>query len=379
MGLNTNQQISELIKRSSHILITFSKDFSADALASALAWQHLLQKLDKKVEIVCEAFKVPKNLNFLPTDLIKSELTNLHQFIIALDTNQTKVGEFSYDNQQNKLLIYITPQDGSFKAEDVSTTTSHFKYDLIITLNTDSLTSLGKIYDKNSDFFYHTPVINFDHLANNEHFGQINAVDLTAAATAEVVFNLLVEFDLKMIDEEVATYLLLGLITATKNFKTPNVTPKTLNTASQLIGLGGRREQIIQNLYQSRFLNTLKLWGRVLVRLKSELNEKLAWSVLTQADFVETSTNPEDLADVVDELIVNLPKVEIIALLYEDADHHFQALIYATKKINVLALAKKYNPEGNATLAKFSLPLLDLVAAEKELITEIKTELEKIS
>ena len=89
------------------------------------------------------------------------------------------------------------------------------KYDLIITVDSPDLESLGKLFEENTDFFYNTPIINIDHSSDNENYGQINHVDLTASSTAELIFNMFEEYDMKMINEDIATCLLTGIFTAT--------------------------------------------------------------------------------------------------------------------------------------------------------------------
>jgi len=203
-------------------------------------------------------------------------------------------------------------------------------------------------------------------------------VNLAANSTAEIVYDLIKEFDEKLIDEDIATYLLTGIITATKNFKTQNITPKTLNLASLLVAKGARREQIIQNLYQNRYLSTLKLWGRVLSRLNNDLDDKLVWSSLSVQDFLETATTPADIVDVVDELIVSMPKTEIIVLLYEiknGSENSIKIIIYSIKNIDSLLIAQKFNPEGNKEVAKFTLAGVTLADAERAVIDEIKNKL----
>ncbi|HLD28322.1 MAG TPA: hypothetical protein VJB67_01805 [Patescibacteria group bacterium] len=378
MALSTNQQIFELVNKNKSILIIFKKDWTGDALASSLALANVLKKYDKKIDIVCQNFKTPQSLSYLPTDQIIGGLSNLQKFVISVDTTKTQVGEFFYDTDEKKLNIYLTPKEGQFGHEDITTAISDFKYDIIFVINSPDLESLGASYNDNSDFFYSTPKINIDNSPQNEYFGNIDVVNLAANSTAEIVYDLIKEFDEKLIDEDIATYLLTGIITATKNFKTQNITPKTLNLASLLVAKGARREQIIQNLYQNRYLSTLKLWGRVLSRLNNDLDDKLVWSSLSVQDFLETATTPADIVDVVDELIVSMPKTEIIVLLYEiknGSENSIKIIIYSIKNIDSLFIAQKFNPEGNKEVAKFTLAGVTLADAERAVIDEIKNKL----
>jgi phosphoesterase RecJ-like protein len=373
MALTEKQQILELIKKHKSILIIFKKDWTGDSLASSLAIYKTLKKIDKRVDIVCHDFASAKNLSFLGLPEIKSSIKNIQKFVVSIDTSKTEIGEFYYDQKNNKLNFYISPKNGQFTESDVSANIAHYEYDLILIIDSPDLDSLGSSYSEHSDFFYSTPKINIDHSNKNEYFGDINITDLTSASTAEIVYDLIKNLDPNLIDDDIATCLLAGVISSTKNFKTLNISPQTLSIASELITQGARREEIISNLYQSRFLSTLKLWGRVLTRLNNNLDDKLVWSTIGSQDFLETATTHEELVDVIDELIVSMPKTEIIVLIYEKPDNQgLEVIVYSVKNLNSLFIVKKYNPQGNTDMAKFQLSNISLAEAEREIIGEIK-------
>jgi nanoRNase/pAp phosphatase (c-di-AMP/oligoRNAs hydrolase) len=378
MAFTETQQIFELVRKSRQILIVFKKDWNGDAVSAALAWAEFLKKSGKKAEIVCEDFKPTNSLSFLPLSLVQNNFGNLQKFIVSVDLAKTGLGEFEYSEADNRLNFYITPQTGQLSKEDITTSVSGFKYDLIFLIGTPDLESLGEIYQRHADFFYAAPKINIDCGHQNEYYGNINLVNIAATSNAEIIYDLINGQDKSLIDDNIATYVLAGIISATKNFKTNEVTPRTLNLAGELIGLGARRDQIVQNLYQSRFLSTLKLWGRVLSRLNNDLSDKVIWSVLSAGDFLETSTNPDELPDVVEELIVSMPRTEVIALIYEERRGELvdiKVMVYAVKNRDAAFIARRFNPQGNKDLARFALTGLNLAEAEKIVIEEIKKQI----
>jgi len=386
--LTQEQQIFEQIKKASNILITFKKTWNGDAVASALAMYLFLKKMDKQVDLVAEKFSLDKLYSFLPgyTE-IKNSLLNLRKFIISLDITNTKVSQIKYKQEESKLNFIISPKDGFFTESDITSGASGFKYDLIIVLDTPDLESLGRIYDNDTEFFYQTPIINIDHSSTNEEFGQINFIELTAVSTSEIVFSLFESFGRDLIDENIATCLLAGLIAETKSFKTNNVTPRALMAASALMSLGARREEIVNNLYRSKSLNVLKLWGRVLARLSGTLDNKLIWSTLSAADFLKTSSTEKDLTDVIDELIISIPQAKVIAIIYENQNeaasppvqpsNQANLLLYTIKNLDSLSLAKEFNPSGTKSLSRavINLPIAE---AEKNIITAIQEKLNKL-
>lgn len=382
--LSSEQQIFEQINKSNNILIIFRDDWNADTLGSALALYLYTKKLRKNVHLVSGGNDKNKKYNFLSNlDKIKNSLNDLRTFTISLDLSSAKIGEIKYETKKDQLNFIINPKEGFFTADDVKSQSSDFKYDLIIVLDTPDLESLGKIYENDTDFFYQTPIINIDHNSQNEQFGQINYVELPAISTSEILFNLFENYDPKLIDENIATYLLGGIISKTRNFKTGNITPRSLSIASKLIELGADREKIVKSLYRSLSINILKLWGRTLARLSNSPNKKLVWSLLTENDFNKTETREEDLEDVIDELIINIPQAEVIVLICESKKpksekNLVKCIIKTTKNINALDLGKNYQAIGNRNLVTFNINK-PIAEAKQDIIENISKKIDEIS
>lgn len=379
--LTTEQQIFERIKKANHILITFGQNWEGDSVASALALCLFLRKIGKKADVVATDSNNKKLYSFLPSfDDINTGNLNLKNMIITLKLNNGKVGQVKYLTENEELKFIITPKEGDFKEEDVAIFPSGSKYDLIFVVDTPDLEMLGPIYDKNTDLFFAAPVINIDHHSSNEEFGQINSVELTAVSTTEILFNLFVNYSREAITEDVATCLLAGLISKTRSFKTPNITPAALSAASQLVSLGARREEIVNNFYRSRSMCILKLWGRILARLSGKIDNQLVWSMISRDDFAKTETNDDDLREVIDELIINIPSAKFIVLFFEPSSYDkpgSRALVYSVKNIDIFNVAKEYDPKGNRHLAyiDFAKPLNE---AEKEFIGSLEEKLSKL-
>ncbi|MGH2625720.1 MAG: DHH family phosphoesterase, partial [Anaerolineales bacterium] len=79
--------------------------------------------------------------------------------------------------------------------------------------------------------------LNIDHHPTNTHFGRWNWVDDAAAASAEILVDLLPRWGLP-VDRDVATNLMAGIVTDTLGFRTPSVTPALLRTAADLLEVG---------------------------------------------------------------------------------------------------------------------------------------------
>lgn len=375
MEQNIVSPIKELIVKSKKILITTRKQFTGDGLASALALLLILQKLNKNAEVVIDNFKLPDNLKFLPeVDRVKNEVKRLKKFIINLDISQTGVEALNYDIQGNNLRIHLTPKFGVFTPEDLKFETSQFTFDLIITVDTPELENLGKLYDHHRDIFYQIPVINIDHSANNEQYGHINLVDLTAASTTEIIFDLIKQWDNLLLDQKIATCLLAGLISKTKSFKTNQVTPRALTIAGELINLGANRKEIVTHLYQTKTIATLKLWGKVLSRLQADTLNKIVWSKLDLHDFTEAGATEQDLTGVVEELISSSPLSQIIILFSQIGLNQTKVFLHSQDATSALSLCREYNPVGDKKTASFTVNE-GLEQTEKLVLTSLKNQI----
>ena len=326
------EQIKKIIKQSKEALLVTDIKEDADSLSSLLAFHLALKKLNKKTAPVTQLKPAAKNLDFLPGFAeIQTDLKGAKDFIISLDVSHAKVGQFKYNIKKDKLNIYITPKNGHFEPSDVKTKKGKSKYDLIVVLNTLGLENLNALYQENAELFYESPIVNIDCHSANENFGEINLVDITASGTSEILFALLKSMGDNIIDEDIATCLLSGIISKTNNFQNLKTTPNTFITAAKLIDLGARRELIIQNLYKTRSLANLHLWGRALARLKTSLDRKIVWSLLSQADFEKSESTIRDIKQIINELEKNTAKANLIFLLAEEKPN---VLYLEIKKIN---------------------------------------------
>lgn len=376
MGLSVFEQIKEAAVKSNTILVTTAKRYNTDAIAGSLALSMFLEKLGKKVKVVCAGYSISPSHNFLPkSEEIMSDLSSLRKFVITLDVAKTKVEELSYDIKDDKLNIFITPKNGYYEDRDVNTSSGGFAYDLIFTLDTPDLDSLGPIYEDNREFFYMMPIVNIDHNPENEYYGQINQVDLTATSTSEIIFELLKKFREELIDEQIATNLLTGIISKTKSFQSPQVTPRTLSIASHLIASGARRDEIVKNLYRTKSIATLKLWGKALSRLRADLDNNVVWTILNKEDFQRSGAKEQDLRGVIDELIINTPEAKIVLILFEKGDGHVHGIVSTEEKIDALDALKGYNPKGTKDFTEFIIRNISLAEAEKQVLAQLRDNL----
>ena len=382
MALDQTQQIKKLLEDNKHILITFGSGDSGDSVGAALGLSSYLKKLGKRVDIVSDGFELPRQLKFLKnSERIASHFSHLQKFIITVDVKEAGLQELSYDVKDGKLRIFVTPKKGFFTKDKLRTAQSDFKYDLIIVLSTPDLESLGRVYDNHVELFYKVPIINIDRKPTNEHFGQINMVDLTSTTTAEVVFDLIQKLGNEHIDEEISTALLTSIISNTRSFKADNIKPQTLNTASKLIGHGADRDFVVKNLFHTRSISALKLWGQALTNLQQDEELGLVYTSVTRDDISRTSTDKHDIPEIIDELISNSPEAKITLLLFEDPDRNEEYIVHGKlvtdRGYNALHLINSYNPTGSSNYASFTTRGIPLRQLQKDIHATLRKQLKK--
>lgn len=375
MALNQTQQIKKILEDKKHVLITFDKNSKGDAIGSALAWYHFLKKLGKRVDIVSSDFILPQGYRFLKhSKKIYDNIGHLRRFIMSLNISKTGIKELSYDVQDEKLKIFLTPKHGMIKKQDIHTSESGFSYDLILVLDTADLASLGSLYTNNSDFFTSTPIINIDHKPNNEHFGHINVVDITAGTTAEIVFQILKAYKAEDIDKYMATALLAAMIGSTNSFKSASVRHHTLSVASELVQLGADRNYIIENLYHSKSIETFKLWGAALSNLQQHKDINLVWTTITREYFARSGAHKQDLTAIIDELISHTPAAKIIVIIHEHPDAvragEIHGIVQTEQPHDALALTKAFGGTGSAHEASFVIHENKTLKEVEEMVVE---------
>lgn len=381
MALTIEQQAIELISRAKHILVITKELPSTDAISATVGLGLLLQKLNKTFDAIIPGAPetTPVIPSFLPQTIeLQSTVGAMRTFQLQVNVEQTPLSELMYDVQEGKLHISLIPKRGEWSPSDITFKSGQDRYDLVIALDCPDRQSLGALARTHADFLYRTPIINLDHHANNEYWGQLNMVDLTAVSTTEVVYRWLEQWNKNLMDEPMATALLAGMIAATKSFRTNNVTPRTLTAAAELVFLGAEREKIIHGLWRTRSLNTLKIWGRALSRLEQDVSLGFLWMRLSQSDFLEAGTSPEALDGVVDELISYAPEARAIAVISQLNSERLLVHLHTTPPLSAAELARPFGGQGTHERATFEIPATDLTTGSTQTIERLRSHLQNL-
>jgi len=337
MSLTPQEQFKKFLEDSKNVLILIPENPSADAVGSAWALYFFLEN-KKLVPTIAFSNNLSQKYNFLPRpQKILSEISGARDFVLSFDISRNKITGLKSEEKDGKFIIYLTPEKGAIDPRDFSFILAKFKYDLVIVIDSPDLEKLGKIYANNTDLFFEVPVVNVDRRSDNDNFGQINLIDVTASSCSEILTRTLEELAPELIDKAVATCLLSGIIGATDSFQKKNTTPRSLATAAMLMDKGADQQEIIRWLYKTHPLHILKLWGRAMAKLNWNPDSQLVWSEISLEDFIQSRSNSADLAIILEKLQESYSDGKIFMTLYNDTPTSSMALV----KTADIEIAKK--------------------------------------
>jgi hypothetical protein len=249
--LTPKQQTSEAIRQAETILILTGQHPSIDQAASTIALTAILRKFGKKVTAVVSD-EIPAGARFLPTELVETKLGGLRDFIIKLDLRHAEVDKLKYTIEEGKLNVHVTPFSGGFDQKDVSFGYGDYQFDLILILGVASYSRIDRVYSANLDTLQSIPMINIDFHRTNEEYGAINLIEPNAASLNEILLALAESLQTGIVDGEIATTMLTGIMASTDRFTATHTTSKALTVAAQMVSLGADHQKVVKGLYKDR-------------------------------------------------------------------------------------------------------------------------------
>lgn len=220
------------------------------------------------------------------------------------------------------------------------------KYSHIICVDCADFARVGTVKQY---FTEDAKLLNIDHHATNDSYGAVNLIVSDAAATAEILFDLVTYMKLDL-NEPTATALYTGLLTDTGGFRYANTTPKVMRTASELLTYGVDGPGISQRLLEEMSPAQIKLLTRALNNLKMSEDGKISWVVIDQDDLEATGAVSEDL-----EGIVNYPRniqgVEVGLLFKVVGEQTVKISMRSAGLVDVAAVAHGFGGGGHVRAA----------------------------
>ncbi len=315
--IETHKQFFEQITKAKRILIILPEELNADLAGAGSAMALFLQKQDKEVEVLAK-YNYEAEFPFLPKIInLRTTLSQANSMVIKVATAEKGLEEISYQLEGDWAKIYLKSKKASFTPADVTFESELAPYDLIITLGVEQLLDLGENFQSYAEVFYSTPKINIDNQPGNKHFGAINIVNINSASLCEVVSDLMQAYETDLLNEDIATSLLAGIVARTHSFQNAQITPQSFKVASLLVEKGARQQEIVKHLFKVRSLEQLKILGLALSKL--QLVNQSAGVVLAQAELPDSVNNPDGVyLQVLKDLLEHLSGQQIVGMLVED-------------------------------------------------------------
>lgn len=191
-------------------------------------------------------------------------------------------------------------------------------------------------------------VINIDHHVTNQRFGTLNLVDSKAAATGEIVYELLIELEVEL-NKNIAEALYVAISTDTGSFKYENTTPHTHRVVASLLEHGLNPGLISQYVFDERPLSFYGLLKDAIATLEMYEGRSLALMTLSKDIRERNGASTGDLEGIVN-YTRNIEGVELGILFYVESDNEVK-VGFRSKSLDVSELAGRFNGGGHVRAA----------------------------
>lgn len=248
-------RIVEKIKSVNNILVTVGSNPSIDGLAAALGLALALDKFGKHTTTVFSG-QIPPAINFLSPDKVFVDNADaLRDFIISL--SKDKADRLRFKPEGDVVKIYITPYKTKIDAGDLAFSDGDFNVQLILAIDVEGRDELDRAIAAQGRVFHDATTAVLSVAGKKSTLGEINWTDDTSNSYAEVVEKLInrLTTDKNFIDEQMATALLTGIVSATDQFRNSKTTPGTMSVSANLMAHGANQQLITSQLSSGETLN----------------------------------------------------------------------------------------------------------------------------
>ena len=317
----------------SDIVITTHQNPDADALGSSQALAQFLRKKGNKVSVISPT-DFPKFLNWM--------------------------------NHENDVITF---NEGNEKKSQQLVEEADF----IFCLDFSSLNRINELGEMVRGSKAKKVLI--DHHLEPEDFADFSFWDVQAAATAEIVYELIVNLgDRLLIDTEIANCLYAGIMTDTGGFKHPNTTRRVFEVAADLIELGANTAGVANWIYDSNTEDRIRLLGFSLSeRLKIIPEFSTAYISLSAEDLSKFKSQTGDTEGIVN-YALSIVGIKFAALITE-RNNMIKMSFRSMGEFSVNEFARKHFSGGghkNAAGGKSESSLAETVKKFEEVLKEYK-------
>jgi phosphoesterase RecJ-like protein len=194
-------------------------------------------------------------------------------------------------------------------------------------------------------------LISIDHHVSGRNFAQVNWIDSSAMATAELVYRM-ARLAGVPVDAPIATCLYTALMTDTGSFMFEGTNEHTFAIARELVLAGADPAHCARNIYFGHSTAKLRLLGAALANLHRE--ESLAWIWASQEQMERFGAREEDCEGLVN-YALSIGDVQVAVFFRELPDGRWRVSLRSKGEVNVSAVAEHFGGGGHKCAGGCSL------------------------
>ncbi len=247
---NARQLIIERVRQSTNILVAVSANPSVDALAGALGFALMLNKMDKHATAVFSG-AMPPAMDFLsPGKTFEHSVDSLRDFIISLD--KEKADRLRYKVEDDVVRIFITPYRTIISEKDLQFSQGDFNVDLIVALGVEKREDLDRAIIAHGRILHDATVVTINAGNQQSSLGAVDWHEPSTSSLCEMLVSIAEALQKPgLVDQQIATALLTGIVAATDRFSNAQTSPKVMTMAAQLMAAGANQQLIANNLVKA--------------------------------------------------------------------------------------------------------------------------------
>lgn len=259
--------------------------------------------------------------------------------------------------------FYFLPSQEEIKRE------GNKEYDLAIALD---CANKARLFDPMNSFDHSKVTIAIDHHASNTYFARYNYVEGHSPAVCKTLVQILKRLNV-IINVEVGTCLMAGIITDSGGFRYNTVDDETFEFAAQMLDVGVNISDIYYRTFDVKTKAQFELSSIANSRLKFYCKDRVAVTYVTKEDLKKVKAMPGDHEGIVN-VGRNIEGVEVSIFLREDIDGTYRVSFRSNDMVNVSDVAEVFDGGGHVRAAGCSIDM-PLDVAIKKLVKETSKRL----
>lgn len=240
--------------------------------------------------------------------------------------------------------------------------------DALIVLDTPVAGRMAAFYDTHRKVLASSIVVNIDHHYSNEDFGTVNFVDPRAAATAEVVCDILDANGFEL-DQPSAMCLMTALLADTQCFRTESTAPRSLLLAHRLWQHGAPIYPLARNVFSNRPLAGLRLWGAALDDMGA--SDGVVWAKVTEQMLDEAGATMEEAEGLVDFLLTS--REARAAVVFKEQGGETKVSVRTVPGVDAIVMCRVFGGGGHQRAAGCTI-FADADEAAKQFLPIVTSE-----